>query len=539
MATDPVLEPFQLKGLRLKNRIMSTAHAPSYVEDGKPKQRYRLYHEEKAKGGLALTMFGGSTTTAPDSPSAFGQINAATDAIIPWFQQLAEAVHRHDCALDVPDHPHGAADLRRRRRLAADPGAEPGPRAAAPLVPEDDRAARDQARAQGLRRRGAAVHGGRARRGRGDRLGASGRPVPVARRQPPHRCLWRQHREPLPVRARGVRRHPRGGRPRFRGRHPADRRRARGRGPRCGRMRRDGQDSGAERPDRLLQRRGGHARDRRRGRLHHPQHGPSLRRLPGPGPAHPRRHRQARLPGLADPRPVDRALGAGAGLRRHGGHDPRPHRRPAHRGQAAAAGGAPHPPLRRHGLLHRPDLPGQGRALHPQRRHRPRGHHAARRAAEPRAPGARSWSSAAGSAAWRRRGSHGCAATRWCCSRPAIGWAARSISRPRRRAARRSPASPAGWRPSSRSWAWRCASTPMPRPTRSRPWPRTWSSSPPAACRTRASCKRAKSWSPASGTCWAAMSSSAAACCSTTTMAGIRARRPRWRWPRRASRSRW
>ncbi|MEK0085063.1 FAD-dependent oxidoreductase [Benzoatithermus flavus] len=99
MATDPVLEPFQLKGLRLKNRIMSTAHAPSYVEDNKPTLRYRLYHEEKAKGGLALTMFGGSTTTAPDSPSAFGQINASTDAIIPYFQKLAEVVHRHDCAI--------------------------------------------------------------------------------------------------------------------------------------------------------------------------------------------------------------------------------------------------------------------------------------------------------------------------------------------------------------------------------------------------------------------------------------------------------
>ena len=98
-ALDPVLQPFELRHLRLKNRIMSTAHAPSYVEDGKPKQRYRLYHEEKAKGGLALTMFGGSTTTAPDSPSAFGQINAASDEIIPWFQQLADAVHRHDCAL--------------------------------------------------------------------------------------------------------------------------------------------------------------------------------------------------------------------------------------------------------------------------------------------------------------------------------------------------------------------------------------------------------------------------------------------------------
>lgn len=100
MATsDPVLQPFELKGLRLKNRIMSTAHAPSYVEDGKPKLRYRLYHEEKAKGGLALTMFGGSTTTAPDSPSAFGQINASTDAVIPWFQQLADAVHAHGCAI--------------------------------------------------------------------------------------------------------------------------------------------------------------------------------------------------------------------------------------------------------------------------------------------------------------------------------------------------------------------------------------------------------------------------------------------------------
>ena len=78
---------------------MSTARAPSYVEDGKPKLRYRLYHEEKSKGGLALTMFGGSTTTAPDSPSAFGQINAASDAIIPWFHELADGVHRRGAAL--------------------------------------------------------------------------------------------------------------------------------------------------------------------------------------------------------------------------------------------------------------------------------------------------------------------------------------------------------------------------------------------------------------------------------------------------------
>ena len=206
MATDPVLEPFQLKGLRLKNRVMSTAHAPSYVEDGKPKLRYRLYHEEKAKGGLALTMFGGSTTTAPDSPSAFGQINASSDAIIPWFQELADAVHRHDCAL--------MCQITHMGRRTCDDVADWLPTLAPSPVrerqhrsfPKDDRAARDQARARAATPPAARrAQGRRARRGRGDRLGPSGRPVPVAGHQPAHRRLWRQPREPLPLRARGVR----------------------------------------------------------------------------------------------------------------------------------------------------------------------------------------------------------------------------------------------------------------------------------------------------------------------------------------------
>ena len=53
---DPLLQPFQLKHLSLKNRVMSTSHEPAYSEDGMPKERYRLYHAEKAKGGIGLTM---------------------------------------------------------------------------------------------------------------------------------------------------------------------------------------------------------------------------------------------------------------------------------------------------------------------------------------------------------------------------------------------------------------------------------------------------------------------------------------------------
>ena len=96
---DPLLQPFQLKHLTLRNRILSTSHAPAYVEDGKPQQRYQLYHEAKAKGGIALTMFGGSSNIAPDSPSVFGQIYIGDDSVIPHFQSFAERIHGHGAAL--------------------------------------------------------------------------------------------------------------------------------------------------------------------------------------------------------------------------------------------------------------------------------------------------------------------------------------------------------------------------------------------------------------------------------------------------------
>lgn len=96
---DPLLQPFALRHLKLRNRIVSTAHAPAYVEDGHPRDRYRLYHEEKAKGGLGLTIIGGSTNIAPDSPSVFGQLYAGDDSIIPWFQRLTDGVRAHGAAV--------------------------------------------------------------------------------------------------------------------------------------------------------------------------------------------------------------------------------------------------------------------------------------------------------------------------------------------------------------------------------------------------------------------------------------------------------
>jgi 2,4-dienoyl-CoA reductase-like NADH-dependent reductase (Old Yellow Enzyme family)/thioredoxin reductase len=95
---DPLLSPFQLKHLRLRNRVMSTAHEPAYADDGMPKARYRLYHEEKAKGGMALTMTAGSALVSADSPAAFGNLHAYDDAIVPWLVELTDAIHAHGCA---------------------------------------------------------------------------------------------------------------------------------------------------------------------------------------------------------------------------------------------------------------------------------------------------------------------------------------------------------------------------------------------------------------------------------------------------------
>ena len=59
-----------------------------------PKERYRLYHVEKAKGGMALTMTAGSAVVARDSPPAFGNLHAYNDEIVPWLAGLADAVPR-------------------------------------------------------------------------------------------------------------------------------------------------------------------------------------------------------------------------------------------------------------------------------------------------------------------------------------------------------------------------------------------------------------------------------------------------------------
>ena len=101
MHDDPLLQPYQLKHLTLRNRLMVTSHEPAYPEDGMPKARYRAYHVERARAGLALTMTAGSASVARDSPPVFNNILAWKDEVVGWLRELVDECHGHGCAVMI------------------------------------------------------------------------------------------------------------------------------------------------------------------------------------------------------------------------------------------------------------------------------------------------------------------------------------------------------------------------------------------------------------------------------------------------------
>ena len=101
MSNDPLLQPYQLKHLTLRNRIIVTSHEPAYPEDGMPKERYRAYTVERARGGVAMTMTAGSAAVSKDSPPVFNNLLAYKDEIVPWIREMTDAVHEQGAAIMI------------------------------------------------------------------------------------------------------------------------------------------------------------------------------------------------------------------------------------------------------------------------------------------------------------------------------------------------------------------------------------------------------------------------------------------------------
>ena len=86
-------EPFVLRSVRLRNRLVATAHASGLVQDGLPVAGDAEYWGRLAAGGAAMLISGG-TVTAPESAPRRGNILEAwrADAVEP-LRRRVDAIH--------------------------------------------------------------------------------------------------------------------------------------------------------------------------------------------------------------------------------------------------------------------------------------------------------------------------------------------------------------------------------------------------------------------------------------------------------------
>ena len=98
---DPLFQPLTINGLVIKNRFLSTSHAPGYTLQGNITERYIHYEAEKAKGGVGLLQFGGATSVAVEGSYHYGQINGSVDDVIPQYRRIAGAIHAHGAACTI------------------------------------------------------------------------------------------------------------------------------------------------------------------------------------------------------------------------------------------------------------------------------------------------------------------------------------------------------------------------------------------------------------------------------------------------------
>src|SRR5580698_10212938 len=83
-SSDPLLQPYTIKHLTFRNRIMTTSHEPAY-----------------AKAGIALTMTAGSAAVSKDSPPVFNNVLAYKDEVVHWMKDLADECHEHGAAVMI------------------------------------------------------------------------------------------------------------------------------------------------------------------------------------------------------------------------------------------------------------------------------------------------------------------------------------------------------------------------------------------------------------------------------------------------------
>jgi 2,4-dienoyl-CoA reductase-like NADH-dependent reductase (Old Yellow Enzyme family) len=90
-----LLSPFEIRGRRLRNRIVSTPHATGWSRDGLIDRSEVDYHVRKAAGGCGLVMTFGSASVDPSTEASYGSVALWDEHNEPALRALADGVHQH------------------------------------------------------------------------------------------------------------------------------------------------------------------------------------------------------------------------------------------------------------------------------------------------------------------------------------------------------------------------------------------------------------------------------------------------------------
>jgi len=96
MSLDRLFAPYEIRGHEFRNRIFSSAHQTILVRNGSPGMEMAAYHEARARGGTGLIILESSRPYSDDVSASY-YIDSSTDACIPGYRMVADAVHKHGC----------------------------------------------------------------------------------------------------------------------------------------------------------------------------------------------------------------------------------------------------------------------------------------------------------------------------------------------------------------------------------------------------------------------------------------------------------
>lgn len=105
-----LFEPFTVRRMTVKNRIMMTPMGTNYGEqNGEMSFLHINYYEQRAKGGTGLIMVENASVDSPEDSNGTTQLRIDHDNYIPRLFKLTETIHKHGTCIGIQLNHAGAS----------------------------------------------------------------------------------------------------------------------------------------------------------------------------------------------------------------------------------------------------------------------------------------------------------------------------------------------------------------------------------------------------------------------------------------------